>query len=724
MAKFDIQQAKNAGYSEAEIADFMSKNKLGAIGEPQNAITNAVKASSSALDRVPVLGSILKSFATPAVKYGAFTGEALGQLGRVLLDPAMRKSVLSGYGIGPAPTLEESKKLATQSPTFLLNEKQIESPAEIAKTGLKATAGAASYAIPAGNTFKAAAGLGAAMGGLASASEGEDFNPVRLALGALGGAAGGGLTYGAIKGVGKLVGGAGDLAAKEADALALKGMRPSPSQITNFERDTGQSLKDVIKKYKFYHKGPDQVENVIDPLQMAFDSIAKDPNKSVKTDDLTQAFQDVINNYKGQSAKELQAKGGAIEDYALRYLDGKNGQIPFSDITSERRVIDKLVKDFKLDPTISGPNEEIRNILQNSIRNAAGDTKVGGKTIADLGKELSVLRSVLPIAEKQGNLGVGAAPIGITDAISSVPGAVLGGSLGGIPGAAVGAIGGVALKRMANSPKTAQVLMNGAESLTPILKSLGENITNKASSKINQTLGALLGSSLGSSTDVISPPNVENNSNNNIQSSSIIGQPPSNTNNVTNSQETVTLKDNTTGETMQVPKSQLPNYGIGAQEQDNGQQQLIKQLALLALQKGDTKTLNALKDYQSLTGDSAVKPPPASVVKQQELAKSGLRALTELEGIVKQDPTAPIKASLPGQPGARAYDSSAYRAVEGLLRARSGAAVPEIEVKRYMKANLPAIGDSQDTINRKLKAFRLDLEAVAGAGGSPDIPSN
>lgn len=101
-----------------------------------------------------------------------------------------------------------------------------------------------------------------------------------------------------------------------------------------------------------------------------------------------------------------------------------------------------------------------------------------------------------------------------------------------------------------------------------------------------------------------------------------------------------------------------------------------------------------------------------------QLATSGLRALDEIQAIIARDPNAVMKSAVPGQLGAREYSSAATRAVEGLLRARSGAAVPEQEIQRYMQANLPRVGDSQEAIQAKLSAFRRDLEDVARSGGS------
>jgi hypothetical protein len=120
------------------------------------------------------------------------------------------------------------------------------------------------------------------------------------------------------------------------------------------------------------------------------------------------------------------------------------------------------------------------------------------------------------------------------------------------------------------------------------------------------------------------------------------------------------------------------------------------------------------------TTEKTGKEPSATVAKQRALGQSGLRALDELEGLIKDDPSVVAKALLPGKLGARQYDAAAHRAVEGLLRARSGAAVPETEVRRYMDSYLPIPGDGPAAIKAKLAAFKQDLEDQANFAGGSD----
>ena len=144
-------------------------------------------------------------------------------------------------------------------------------------------------------------------------------------------------------------------------------------------------------------------------------------------------------------------------------------------------------------------------------------------------------------------------------------------------------------------------------------------------------------------------------------------------------------------------------------------------MAQLLLPPKEAGKIKAAYDIQQKAGGIGGKVS-GQIVVQRELGKSGLRALYEAEKILGKDPSQILKAALPGKLGARSYDSAAHRAVEGLLRARSGAAVPETEVRRYMENYLPKVGDTAKDVQSKLSAFRKDLEAQAsiGSGSNTD----
>lgn len=167
---------------------------------------------------------------------------------------------------------------------------------------------------------------------------------------------------------------------------------------------------------------------------------------------------------------------------------------------------------------------------------------------------------------------------------------------------------------------------------------------------------------------------------------------------------------------------QEPTPNTGTTPSTN--QPVITNEELTLLMLLDPKNASTYSAIAELQGGGATKQKPLSSTTENrvQLANSGLRALNELESLYQSDPTKVLKSRLPGSIGARDYESASLRAVEGLLRARSGAAVPETEVIRYRNANLPRVGDSRQTALNKLAAFRKDLEEVANSGAT--MPNN
>lgn len=86
---------------------------------------------------------------------------------------------------------------------------------------------------------------------------------------------------------------AGQYAGLAGEAIALKGLRPSPTQIKNFSQKTGRDLADFVIENKFFGRGEDQlaqVQRVIDEVQGQFNQIAKESNRKIPVSDLTAGF--------------------------------------------------------------------------------------------------------------------------------------------------------------------------------------------------------------------------------------------------------------------------------------------------------------------------------------------------------------------------------------------------------------------------------------------------
>lgn len=733
MARFDVNAALKAGYTQAEIDDFMKKNNAVAPGQPDNEVARTL----SSLESIPLLGSLL----SPATKAVRFAGETGAQTVRSLTDPAFRKTLFDPKSLTEA----DAAHIQAAPKTFLMPEAQIATPEDILKSGARATAGAMSYAVPGGSTLKGALVAGGAMGALSSASA-DDSNLASIGAGGLGGVAGGGLAYGGTKLFGKALESLSKRATQEADNLTLKGIRPSPSQVTNFKKDTGQNMMDVVKKYGFFDKGADQVDNVINPLQEAFDSIAQSSDKNISKAELSKKFAEVIKQYRNSPSPELQKKGNDIMQYAVNYIGQQGDNVSLASLTSERKIIDKLVKEFKFDPTISGKNEQIRNILQDAVRTGAGDSKVGGKGITEMGKELQALYALLPIAEKQGNLGKGALNFGLTDAAAIGAGSLLG-LPGGPGGVAAGAIAGELAKRAINSPQASKIGIGALNAIAPGLSKAGVAVGNQAGSKILQTIPSVIGGQIASP---IGKQGAENNNSGETNNQSLDSTHSSPI--VPQAGDMVQIYDNQEKKTISVPRSELANYGLSEnpdQAPQNGQPSItqmvtpdkIAQAMLMDLAKTGGKNLGVLKTLQDQITVANKSDSPTSA-KRTQFDKKFDAAEVGIDGLIKSSQegglvTGPVagrvqkfKATTVGDPASAKTRVDVALSRTLIKNALIGSNMTEGEINSIADAvldtNLP-----KDEFQARLVALKDYLRKIRTAGPSnattdatPDVTSN
>lgn len=125
--------------------------------------------------------------------------------------------------------------------------------------------------------------------------------------------------------------------------------------------------------------------------------------------------------------------------------------------------------------------------------------------------------------------------------------------------------------------------------------------------------------------------------------------------------------------------------------------------------------------------------------KDYGLAQQGSRGLDELNQIIKNDPGVIGRSNTPGRglpiiggyigkaSGMTEFDTTGFAAISSLLRAQSGAAVPDSEVRSYMQHYLPRAGDTPQAVQRKIAQIRYNFRTVLQLGGStsstPDTPS-
>lgn len=172
------------------------------------------------------------------------------------------------------------------------------------------------------------------------------------------------------------------------------------------------------------------------------------------------------------------------------------------------------------------------------------------------------------------------------------------------------------------------------------------------------------------------------------------------------------------------------DQGMGGMMGGMQQPEVYSQQAVMADIQRDPKNASTyLKLYETFTPKQPTSNIGKTSAAQYNLAQQGTNALTQLAGIIQRDPGVVTKSGIPGKSlplvggyvqkaaGTTEFDTLGYAAVSSLLRAQSGAAVPDSEVRAYMKAYLPRPGDSKEAIDRKLSTLAYGFQTVMQGGG-------
>lgn len=116
-------------------------------------------------------------------------------------------------------------------------------------------------------------------------------------------------------------------------------------------------------------------------------------------------------------------------------------------------------------------------------------------------------------------------------------------------------------------------------------------------------------------------------------------------------------------------------------------------------------------EQEKTTKEAGVKEEKLTATQQQNqnLAKSGLRALKTVQEEIGKDQTILTKQLTPGKFQSRKFDSALFNAINSLLRIQTGATAPEEEVRRYMSSLGPNFGDDPQAISFKIEQLATDL---------------
>ncbi len=261
---------------------------------------------------------------------------------------------------------------------------------------------------------------------------------------------------------------------------ARRGVKASPSQLTKFTQKTGKELEDVIVDKNL---GGNIVENTLAALRKSqdeFDEIAInsgvkfDPGKLImrvnaEIDGLGGAYNEAGELVlKGTRARQNSAvikglnelKEGLIEDISS---SANPRQINIEDITALRRAIDDSITENNFAKMVQGtlsPDTAKRNVLQDFLREQTenmGIISSSGRSLKEIGTELSELISVDKILEKQKNLGKGSNILKLSTLLGGIGGAATGEDM---PSGVKNALIGAGFASFANNPKVIGAISN------------------------------------------------------------------------------------------------------------------------------------------------------------------------------------------------------------------------------------------------------------------------
>lgn len=630
-------------------------------------------------DLASSIGGALGDFLKSASKPFRVAGEGAVDIGRLL-----------GHATGLKPITGQEK------PVFLSPEENTQVAQNVANPNLlknsivQEAAGLGSWAVPFGKASQGAGLLGrilqkavlpgAAAGALSDIGGGES-TPESIAGNAVLGGTGAGAFH-ALSGIlGKGASLAGKGLTNTSDTLALKSLRPSPSQQANFFKDTGEKMGDFIKQRGLQGAGYEELTSKVQPLQETFDQITNNPNLKIKSNDLLGKFTSKIEELNKSSLPEQRAKA----DYLTKVYDNLKGSLNGDSIgadvaTSFRKEADDLISNYKFDDTSKGNLQLLRDIYQSSVRDAADQAgiKVNGMSAKELGVELSKHYKLLDVAEKQQFLGQGGTPMGLTGWL----GGGLGGSVAGFPGM----LAGVAASKAMSNPKViagaSKLAGNMGEKLTDgggmLQKILG---TNQVSGQVSSRMPSLLASALQSQ--------------------------------VGNQQENPDQSQNQFQTSAPSPEN-IPQ-GVNSVQRKITPEMIQKVLLAQASGALSSKAADAITKAYELQEknikDSGAGPKELSASAAQMLGKANAAssALDRIDTTLSKNPLQLILLNAPGAPGARQLEADYSSLADAIGGLRTGASVSP-EQSKYYRNILPKPGDSPETIKSKLEAVRQELQ--------------
>lgn len=656
------------------------------LGMPEDIIAKKVQQymqtlqQSSTQQSASQQGGMVQNFVSalvkPAVDYGKYVGEAGLQAAKFAVDPTFRKSVLGGQ-----LTPEEAQQQLAAPMTGLLDENKLGTRGDIVKTGLKATAGASSYLVPAGGTLKAAVGLGALSGGLRSYSE-DNSTLDSVAAGAAGGGIGGGLFYGATKLPG-----------------ALQKLKAG---VSNKARNTSKGIDSSIVNPKVAASpyGAGKEDDIVKGLsELGIKGPAKKQYAMLEP-----KMKEISGKISGVLEKSKQTFG--VEDVA-KTLSGKiddniNAGDPAFEI-AKGKILNKL-------SNISKEKDSLRGLDLFKFKQSLGDQ------LANAFKKLDKGGSLTP-AEEAGMTAWKSIDGVLTQLEPSVKDFTTKQAI--LYQAAPG------LKASANG-----------KNYIPGLSTFGlkVNINNQVQTIKSALSGVIKGPNANTEITSILTPYIEKAGAGDVAAQRTISQ-LAQAAKLTGMEQTKALgslfsqlKQTSLGGTiggavMNMQNSSTPyidrsNPGVQPSPSQNGIKITKEQVAQAYLQLPKEEADKVAK-YFELQGGNLKGTMSGANAKVSADAQSGLSALTQIRQELSSNSTAVLQSKIPGSPGARVYDQAAKEVADIIGRMRTGAVINDEEARFYL-GKLPSPLDSRRTVEYKLATLEAFLKNLNDSVGGMD----
>lgn len=324
-----------------------------------------------------------------------------------------------------------------------------------------------SYMTPVGaGSILGRLGLGALSGASFGAAQ-EGATPTDIATSAGAGALvpGGSAIVG--KGVNVVKEKVGQELVEQGKNLVLRSLKPTKTQLTNFQKKTGQDLADFLKEQKITSNFAEEVGQRLTKLQEQFNDLAMRDGVSVPTTKIREAFAKPIEDLGSSVIPAVKAKAGQLTEVADNIAAQYGETVPLADLTRIRRSFDTQLKDgqFSLSPEEANYLRSARDAVQNLVQETADSLGEKGE-LKRIGREIGKYIELGKIADKQAQLGRGTGVVQLRDALF----AGLGGMTGGLPGI----VAGVVTNRALQNPRVLSGASNALEGVGSALEQSGQ----------------------------------------------------------------------------------------------------------------------------------------------------------------------------------------------------------------------------------------------------------